>query len=64
MCEIQALLLSTEQYFLQFLEHLLGSAIDLETLTEDIIERTWKIQRKLVSVPDHQLKSYLEAQKS
>ena len=64
MCEIQDLLLSTEQYFLQFLEYSLGSSINFETLTDEIIKKTEKIQRKLVSVPDSQLKSFLEAQKA
>jgi 1-acyl-sn-glycerol-3-phosphate acyltransferase len=64
MCEIRALLLSTEQYFLKFLEYILGSTINLEMLTEDTIKRTRKIQRKLVSVPDHQLKNYLESLKA
>jgi hypothetical protein len=41
----------------------LGTTINFDTLTEETIKRTWKIQRKLISVPDELLKSYLEAQK-
>ncbi len=63
MYNIRDLLISTEQYFLQFLEYLLGSTIHPDTLTEATIKKTRKIQRKLVSVPDSQLKSYLEFQK-
>jgi 1-acyl-sn-glycerol-3-phosphate acyltransferase len=63
MCEIRALLQSTEHYFFQFLEYKLGTTINFDTLTEETIKRTWKIQRKLISVPDELLKSYLEAQK-
>ncbi|MFX1516871.1 MAG: lysophospholipid acyltransferase family protein [Promethearchaeota archaeon] len=63
MCQIRGLLLSTEQYFLQFLEYSLGSSINFETLTDETIKRTEKIQRKLVGVPDSQLKRFLEAQK-
>jgi len=63
MCQIRDLLLSTEQYFLQFLEYLLGATINFGTLTDKTIKRTEKIQRELVSVPDCQLKSFLKAQK-
>jgi 1-acyl-sn-glycerol-3-phosphate acyltransferase len=61
MCKIRDLLVSTEQYSLQFLEYLLGSTINPETISESIIRKTINIQRKLVSVPDSQLKSYLES---
>jgi len=63
MCNIRDLLISTEKYFMQFLEYLVGSTIHPDTLTEAKIKKTRKIQRKLVNVPDSQLKSYLESKK-
>lgn len=63
MCNIRDLLISTEKYFLQFLEYLVGSTIHPDTLTEATIKKTRRIQRKLVNVPDSQLKSYLESKK-
>lgn len=61
MCSIRDLLISTERYVLQFLEFFLGSTIHPDILTEATIEKTRKIQEKLVNVPDSQLKNYLES---
>jgi len=62
MCNIRDLLILTEKYFFQFLEYHLRSPINPEIITEDTIKKTRNIQKILVSVPDSQLKSYLESQ--